>query len=116
MRGKLRIGTGCPLTPMPGVEPGLGLYDSLAHPNYCNPDDPRLDKLPVSTRWNLFADNLFMQCPVGIRIGRRVARTILSDNTYYDCTVPVRDGGTDTRESGATYWKAFHGKPTDKKK
>ena len=106
-RGKIAVGTGCPLTPIPGEEPGLGLYDSTYHPSRTNPDDPKLDTLPVSTRWNLLADNLFMQCPVGIRIGRRVAHTVLWDNTYYDCTMPVRDSGIGTRETGAKYRKAF---------
>jgi len=107
IRGKIRVGTGCPLTPMPGEEPGLGIYDSTYHPSRTDPDNPALDKLPMTTRWNLFADNLFMQCPVGIRIGRRVANTVLWNNTYYDCAIPVRDAGTDTVEMGAKSWRAF---------
>ena len=106
-RGKIRTGVGNPLAPMPGEEPGLGIYDSTAHPSVCDPDNPVLDTLPISTCWNLFADDFFQECPVGIQIGRRVAHTILWGNTYFDCRVPLRDSGLDTVETGALYHTAF---------
>jgi hypothetical protein len=48
----------------------------------------------------MFADNLFDGCPYGIYIGRRVQHTILWNNTYAECKIPVHDGGLETFETG----------------
>jgi hypothetical protein len=107
-RGKMTRGRGGnPLSPMPGEEAGVGICDGTAHPSTNDPDNPVLDSVPVSTRWNLVANSMFQQCPVGIHIGRRVANTVLSDNTFSDCRVPVRDGGLNTIRSGAKERTAF---------
>ncbi|MDP2991167.1 MAG: hypothetical protein Q8O57_11465, partial [Kiritimatiellota bacterium] len=109
IRGKIRTGgkAGNPLQPIPGEEPGIGIFEDTAHPSTCDVDNPILDTLPIANRWNLVADCTFMQCPVGILIGRRVENTVLSGNTFYDCHVPVKDGGLSTIRTDDMYWTAF---------
>ncbi|MDP2990857.1 MAG: hypothetical protein Q8O57_09880, partial [Kiritimatiellota bacterium] len=79
---------------LPGREAAMAVWDSLCWGGY--PTEDALEKLPPSTRWNLFADNMIIKCPVGIMIGKAVERTIISKNVYLDCAEPVLDLGRDT--------------------
>ncbi|MDP2990696.1 MAG: hypothetical protein Q8O57_09055, partial [Kiritimatiellota bacterium] len=96
-----------PIQPRPGEVAGISIFNHLEHTRAANPEDPRLDKLPVQARWNLLANNLFQECPMGVYIGKGVADTILMDNTYSDCTVPIKDAGVRTKESNAVIGRAF---------
>ena len=50
-----------------------------------------LDTFPVSTRWNLLADNQIVRCPRGILLGKGVDHTVLVGNTCYETPTPVMD-------------------------
>ena len=74
-----RRGSSCPITPLPGTEPAIAVWDSAGWGAAAG--DPRLDPLPASTRWNLLAENLMLECATPIRdLGRG---TIDLDNHAY---------------------------------
>ena len=89
-----RHGRSSPISPVPGTEAAIAVWDTLRWAG--GPDDPGLDKLPASTRWNLLAENHIVRCPVGIQIGKAVEKTILMSNSFYECPTPVRDLGRGT--------------------
>ncbi|MDP2990169.1 MAG: glycosyl hydrolase family 28-related protein, partial [Kiritimatiellota bacterium] len=66
------------LSPLPGREPGIGIFDMLGHPEMGAVEtDPAYDALPISTKWNLIYGNQIVRCPIGIEIGKAVANTIV---------------------------------------
>jgi hypothetical protein len=95
-----RKGVSSPLTPLPGTEAAITVYDE---PPYWGgpPTDPVLETFPVSTRWNLLAENQIVRCPVGIEVGKGVDRTVLRDNTFYETPTPVLDLGKNTLNMGS---------------
>ena len=103
-----RKGVSSPLSPVPGTEAAITVYDE---PPYWGgpPTDPVLDTFPISTRWNLLAENQIVRCPVGIEVGKGIDRTVLRDNTFYETPTPVLDLGKNTLNLGS--FAAVGGKP-----
>ena len=95
-----RKGISSPLTPVPGTESGITIMDE---PPFWGgtPNDPALDALPVSTKWNLVADNQIVRCPIGIELGKAVDHTILYNNTFYETPTPVLDLAKGTENTGS---------------
>jgi hypothetical protein len=95
------------LAPLPGLEPGLSIYDSLGHPEMGPPiNDPALDKLESSTQWNLFYGNQVARCPIGLEIGKAVRRTLVLNNLFLECALPVNNMGRDTLSVGNMVYTA----------
>jgi len=91
-----RRGRSCPITPLPGTEPAIALWDSAGWG--ASAEDDKLDGLPASSRWNLLAENLITECPVGVLVGKAVQRSVLAGNVFLECPVPIRNLGRDTIE------------------
>ncbi|MBM4045450.1 MAG: hypothetical protein FJ279_10065 [Planctomycetes bacterium] len=89
-----RHGRSSPINPLPGAEAAIAVWDTLQWAGY--PEEPELDNLPASTRWNLLAENLIVRCPVGILVGKAADRTILASNSFHECGTPVKDLGRNT--------------------
>ncbi|MDP2990571.1 MAG: glycosyl hydrolase family 28-related protein [Kiritimatiellota bacterium] len=95
MRDKwARQGRSSPFMPVPGNEAALAVWDTLQWANY--PEDPGLDKLPASSRWNLLLENQVVRCPTGVLIGKAVERTVVAGNAFYETPRPILDLGRDT--------------------
>jgi len=84
-------GKSCPITPLPGTEPAIAVWDCVQWGG--SADQPELERLVPSTRWNLLAENLICRCPVGILVGKAVDRTVLAHNVMLECPTPIRDLG-----------------------
>ncbi|MDP2988985.1 MAG: hypothetical protein Q8O57_00260, partial [Kiritimatiellota bacterium] len=89
------------LSPLPGREPGIGIFDMLGHPEMGAVEtDPAYDTLPISTKWNLIYGNQIVRCPIGIEIGKAVGNTIIIGNLITGADLPINDMGRGTRQDG----------------
>ena len=107
LAGQVRRDKSNALSPLPGREPGIGIFDMLGHPEMGTVEtDPAFDALPPSTRWNLIYGNQIARCPIGIEIGKAVEKTIITGNLFLQTELMINDMGRDTIKGGNTIYNA----------
>lgn len=79
-----------------GQEAGIHLSQLLAWPGGTSDDDPKLDTLPATMRWNLIYDCLVARSPLGIRVGRGIERTVIVEPFSAFNVQPISDAGRQT--------------------
>ena len=79
-----------------GQEAGIHLSQLLGWPGSVSDDDPMLDALPATMRWNLIYDCLVARSPVGICVGRGIDRTVIVEPFSAYNAQPISDAGRRT--------------------
>ena len=79
-----------------GQEAGIHLSQLIGWPGGVSDDDPKLDALPATMRWNLIYDCLIARSPLGIRVGRGIDHTVIVEPFSADNGQPISDAGRQT--------------------
>jgi hypothetical protein len=79
-----------------GQEAGIHLSQLIGWPGGVSDDDPKLDALPATMRWNLIFDCLIARSPLGIRVGRGIDHTVIVEPFSADNGQLISDAGRQT--------------------
>jgi hypothetical protein len=79
-----------------GQEAGIHLSQLLGWPGSVSDDDPKLDTMTPTMRWNLIYDCLVARSPIGIRVGRGIDHTVIVEPLSAGNVQPISDAGRQT--------------------